>query len=231
MKGLWFQGAWLGPKFGRMGCLCIFGNGLWGFTTRGGAEVAPVPFPVGPLLARWREGRAVGRVGAWGVWDFLPLLEPLFLLDPTSSFLRPRGPQGTGGGEPQSHTSRHVRHCLGKVCFGIAGNKSCWDRSGSVSLPCPGKGPGRGECGPLGPARTPRTLKRLGIHGWRRGGVSVEMRPSGSVQSGRNRERWEEAGDAGFEDGSLEPLAHHPPSPPPHKKVKIRVSERESRPK
>lgn len=43
-------------------------------------------------------------------------------------------------GELQSHTSRHVRHCLGKVCFGITGNKSCWYGFGSVSLPGWGQG-------------------------------------------------------------------------------------------
>ena len=42
------------------------------------------------LLARWCEGREfAGGVG-------LPLLEPMFLLDPASSFLRPEDPLGVG---------------------------------------------------------------------------------------------------------------------------------------
>ena len=45
----------------------------------------------------------------------LPLLEPIFLLDPASSFLRPEGPPGSQEGRPQSYTSRRVRHCLGSL--------------------------------------------------------------------------------------------------------------------
>ena len=39
----------------------------------------------------------------------------MFLLDPASSFLRPKGAPGRWEGEPQSYTSRRVRHCLGSL--------------------------------------------------------------------------------------------------------------------
>ena len=74
-----------------------------------GGWVAPGLFPVGLLLARWCEGQEFGA----GVG--LPLLEPIFLLDPASSFLRPEGPPGSQEGRPQSYTSRRVRHCLGSL--------------------------------------------------------------------------------------------------------------------
>lgn len=127
------------------------GSGLGGSQLKRGWG-SPHPFPEGPLLARGCGWRAV----AGGGGDFLPLREPLFLLDPDSCFLRTPLAPGSWG-ELQSHASRRVRHCLGKLCFGITG-KSCWDRFGSVSLP----GRGQGWGGPPGPLQTPRTRKCLG---------------------------------------------------------------------
>lgn len=146
-----------------------------------------------------------GEGGSLGVCDFLPLPKPLFLLGPASPFLRPGGGTPGSWGEPQSHTSRHVRHCLGKVCFGITGNKSCWYRFGSVSLPCWGRGWASG-------ASSDPTHSETFRNGWMQGGcVTLEVGLLRSVQRYRDRERWGDVVEAGFEGGSLEPLSQHPP--------------------
>lgn len=93
-----------------------------------------------------------------------------------------------------------MRHCLGKLCFGITGNKSCWDRFGSVSLP----GWGQGWGGPPGLLQTPHTLKCAGTGGGG-GHVGLEVGLLESVQRCGNRGKWEDVEEAGFEGGSLNP--------------------------
>lgn len=99
------------------------------------------------------------------------------------------GPGERGWGAPQSHTSRHVRHCLGKVCFGIAGDKSCWCGFGSLCLPA-SLGWGVGLRASSAPTHS-ETLK----DGWVGAGcVSVEV----GLSRCRNGER--------REDGSGTPI-------------------------
>lgn len=112
----------------------------------------------------------------------LPLLEPIFLLDPTSSFLRPERPPGSREGRPQSYTSRRVRHCLGslfwyrwqQVLLGLL-----W-----VSLLCLGSRVGWGWAS--GASSDPTHSEMLRDRSMRGGaggggGVSLEMRLSESV--------------------------------------------------
>lgn len=151
------------------------------------------------------EGQQLGGVTSFPSWSLLPVRSCLLFPE---AWLPPL-PLGSWG-EPQSHTSRHVRHCLGKVCFGIAGNKSCWYRFGSVSLPCWGQGSGlwgQSTSGVSSGSIHYETLR----NGWMVGeAVSLEVGLFRKCPVAQKWRRWEDVEEARSEGGSLEPLSQHP---------------------
>lgn len=146
----------------------------------------------------WRTG-VLGGVG-------LPLLEPMFLLDPASSFLRPKGAPGRWEGEPQSYTSRRVRHCLGSLFW------YRWQQVllGLLWVSLLRLGSRVGWRWASGASSDPTHSEMLRDRSMGAGEV-VSVWRCGSQGVSQGAERWKDAGEVGPEGTSLEPLSHHPP--------------------